>query len=131
MRGDDALATILLVSRIASDGTIPLNTGQFWRLVDQVGHPGDLLGRTESDLTGSGLAADMAARVVGLLGRATVMAFELERLDQSEDEASSPNRSPSSDQPRASSSLGQGLAKPRAAHRSRERDSANRDGDCQ
>ena len=83
MRGNHALATILLMSRIASDGTSPLNTGQFWRLVDQVGHPGDLLGRTESDLTSSGLAADMAARVVGLLGRATAMAFELERLDQS------------------------------------------------
>lgn len=83
MRGDDALATILLVSGIASDGTSPLNTGQFWRLVDRVGQPGGLLGMTEDDLTGSGLAADVAGRVVGLLGRATAMAFELERLDQS------------------------------------------------
>ena len=83
MRSDNALATILLVSRIVRDGTSPINTGQFWRLVDQVGEPGDLLGWTESDLTKSGLAAEMAGRVVGLLGRATAMAFELERLDQS------------------------------------------------
>ena len=83
MRDDNSLATILLVSRIARDGVAPLQASQFWRLVEHVGEPGDLLGQTESDLTGSGLASDMAARVVGLLERATAMAFELERLDQS------------------------------------------------
>ena len=40
MRSDDALATILLVSRIASDGTSPLTARQFWKLVTDVGHPG-------------------------------------------------------------------------------------------
>ena len=83
MRSDDALATILLVSRIASDGTSPLTARQFWKLVIDVGHPGGLLGMTEDDLIGTGLAADMAGRVVGLLARATAMAFQLERLDQS------------------------------------------------
>ena len=82
-RSDDSLATILLVSRIARDGVAPLQASQFWRVVDQVGEPGDLLGRTETDLTGSGMAEDIAARVVGLLERATAMAFQLERLDQS------------------------------------------------
>lgn len=83
MRSDDALATILLVSRIASDGTRPLTARQFWKLVTDMGHPGGLLGMTEDDLVGTGLAADMAGRVVGLLARATPMAFQLERLDQS------------------------------------------------
>ena len=83
MRNDDSLATILLVSRMARDGVAPLSASQFWRLVDQVGDPGDLLGRSEDELIGSGLAEDMAARVVGLLSRAVAMAFELDRLDQS------------------------------------------------
>ena len=83
MRNDDSLATVLLVSRIARDGMAPLNASQFWRLVGQVGGPGDLLGRSEDDLLGSGMAAEMAARVVGLLSRAVAMAFELDRLDQS------------------------------------------------
>ena len=83
MRNEDSLATILLVSRIARDGVAPLNASQFWGLVDQVGSPGDLLGRTEGDLVGSGLAEDVAGRVIGLLARATAMAFELEKLGQS------------------------------------------------
>lgn len=83
MKTDDAQATILLVSRIASDGTSPLTALQFWKLVTDVGHPGALLGMTADDLMSAGLAADMAGRVVGLLARATAMAFALERLDQS------------------------------------------------
>ena len=83
MRNDDSLAAILLVSRIARDGAVPLKASQFWKLVDQVGNPGDLLGRREEDLIDSGVAADLAGRVVELLARATAMAFRLERLDQS------------------------------------------------
>ncbi len=82
-RNEDSLATILLVSRIAPAGQPPLNASQFWRLIDQIGGPGGLLGRTESDLAASGLKVDLAARVVGLLSRAVAMAFELDRLDQS------------------------------------------------
>ena len=83
MRSNDSLVTILLVGRVARDGAVPLNASQFWRLLDQVGDPGDLLGRTEDDLVDSGLTADLAGRVVVLLARATAMAFVLERLDQS------------------------------------------------
>ena len=83
MRSNDSLVTILLVGRVARDGAVPLNASQFWRLLDQVGDPGDLLGRTEDDLVDSGLTADLAGRVVVLLERATAMAFHLERLDQS------------------------------------------------
>ncbi len=83
MQSDDALATILLVSRIACDETSPLTPRQFWNLVDQIGKPGRLLGMSEEDLVGLGLGTDMASRMAGLLARATAMAFELERLDQS------------------------------------------------
>ena len=83
MKSDDALATILLASRIASDGTSPLTTGQFWNLVEHVGEPGHLLRMTEEDLVGLGLGMEMTSRVIGLLARATAMTFELERLDHS------------------------------------------------
>ena len=83
MKGDDALATILLASPIASEGISPLTTRQFWNLVEQIGKPGRLLGMTEEDMVALGLGMDMASRVVGLLARATAMAFEPERLDQS------------------------------------------------
>ena len=83
MKSDDALATILLVSRIESDGARPLTARQFWKLVTAVGNPSGLLGMTEEELIGSGLAADMAGRVVTLLARATAMAFQLDRLEQS------------------------------------------------
>lgn len=84
MKSEDSLATVLLVSRLAAEGLQPLKAGEFWRLHDQVGGPGVLLGRTADALVRElGLAVDLAARVVGLLERATAMAFELERLDQS------------------------------------------------
>ena len=83
MKSDHALATILLASSIASDGTSPLTTRQFWNLAEQIGKPGRLLGMTEEDLVGLGLGPDMTSRVAGLLARATAMAFGLERLDQS------------------------------------------------
>jgi len=83
MRNDDSLATILLVSTMARDGVEPLNASQFWRLVEQAGDPGDLLGRSEDDLIHSGLAKDLAARVAGLLSRGMAMASELEQLGQS------------------------------------------------
>ncbi len=83
MRSDDALAAILLVSRIVSDGTKPLTARQYWKLCEEVDHPGGLFGMTEDDLVDTGLAVDTARRVVGLLARATAMAFQLEKLDQS------------------------------------------------
>ena len=84
MIDEDALATILLVSRLSSDGLQPLKASEFWKLCDQVGKPSALLGQSERDITqGHGLTTDLAARIVALFERATAMAFELERLDQS------------------------------------------------
>ena len=63
--------------------TSPLTTRQFWNQVERAGEPGRLLGTTEEDLVGVGLGTDLTNRLAGPLARATVMAFELERLDQS------------------------------------------------
>ena len=82
MRSDDALATILVVSRLADEGTQPLKASEYWRLLDHIGDPGALLGPTAPQLIGA-LDADLADRVTRLLDRATSIAFELERLDQS------------------------------------------------
>ncbi len=84
MRNDDSLATILLVSRLCGEGVQPLKASEYWKLCDQLGKPNVLLGQTEDQLTrGHGLGPDLAARIVLLLDRATAMAFELERLEQS------------------------------------------------
>lgn len=83
MRGDDSLATILLVGRLLGDNAEPLKASQYWKLRDLVGPTGGLLGIAEKDLVAEySLAVDLAARVVALLERATAMAFELERLGQ-------------------------------------------------
>lgn len=84
MKSGDSLATVLLVSPMASGDLLPLKATEYRRLCDQVGRPSVLLGQSESRLIGeAGLAPDLARRIVGLLARATVMAFELDRLDQS------------------------------------------------
>ncbi len=84
MRGEDALATILLVSRLCAEGVEPLKASEFWKLREYVGRPGELLGRTEDELFRHwGLEAATSVRIVRLLGRGRAMAFELERLGQS------------------------------------------------
>ncbi len=83
MRDEDGLATILLVGHIARDGVTPLTASKFWALCERFGRPSTLLGRTMDDLIRSGLPTDIAEQVCRLLGRATSMAFELERLEQS------------------------------------------------
>ena len=109
MRHDDALATILLVSRLCADGLRPLKASEYWSLLDRVGAgpvlgfgrgadadaasgerehagggPGTLLGHSEDRLMRDcDLPQDLANRVAGLMDRATAVAFELDRLDQS------------------------------------------------
>ena len=84
MRSDDSLATILLVSRVASDGLQPLKAAEYWELTEHVENPGELL-RSRSGVNAGdhGGKEGLASRIDALLGRATAMAFELERLDQS------------------------------------------------
>ena len=83
MRSDDSLATVLLVGRLLGDDAEPLRASQYWNLCDLVGSPGGLLGKAEERLVAEhDLAGELAARVVALLDRATGIAFELDRLEQ-------------------------------------------------
>lgn len=82
MRNQDSLATILLVSRMHSDGTRPLSASEFWKLRGVVPRPGVLLGEAETELMEDhGLSGELSARIVALLDRATAVAFEMERLE--------------------------------------------------
>ena len=84
-RGDDALATIALVSRLCADGVRPLKASEFWKLSARLGTgPSCLLGMSADDLAAAhDFSGDFAQRIGGLMGRATALAFELERLEQS------------------------------------------------
>ncbi|MDE0065840.1 MAG: DNA-processing protein DprA [Acidimicrobiaceae bacterium] len=100
-RDDDSLATILLVSRLCGDGVRPLKASEFWSLMariraggelnsgdsatfDSSDGPGVFLGLGQDRLVADyGLADDLAGRVAELVGRATAIAFELDRLEQS------------------------------------------------
>ena len=83
MRSDDSLATVLLVGRLLGDDAEPLRASQYWNLCDLIGSPGGLLGKAEEQLVAEhNLAVELAARVVALLDRATGIAFELDRLEQ-------------------------------------------------
>jgi predicted Rossmann fold nucleotide-binding protein DprA/Smf involved in DNA uptake len=78
------LATVLLTSRLASDGVQPLKASEFWRLLGAVGAAGSLLGSDESVLVRDhGLDPALAQRVVALLGRVTTIAIEIDALHQS------------------------------------------------
>ena len=100
-RDDDSLATVFLASRLCAEGMRPLKASEFWELIEWIATvseqvtgdgsasgstatPGALLSRTQGQLMEEfGLSEDLAERIVGLVGRATAMAFELERLEQS------------------------------------------------
>ena len=107
MRHEDSLATILLVSRLCADGPRPLKASEYWSLLDLIGggsigcmgrdadsaigesdHPPEglsvfLAHSNEQPAPGCGLSGDLGDRIAGLMGRATAVAFELDRLDQS------------------------------------------------
>ena len=109
MRHDDSLATILLVSRLCAQGVRPLKASEYWSLLDDIGagpvlgagrakgagpasgegaHAvevlGVLFGQSENRLVRDcGLPEDLADRIAGLVERATAVAFELDRLEQS------------------------------------------------
>ncbi|MBC8363839.1 MAG: DNA-protecting protein DprA [Actinobacteria bacterium] len=76
---DDALATALLVSRLAADGVDPLKASEFWPLADS---PGGMLGSSVDQLVALGLDHVLAERVARLLDRAVGLAFELERYSE-------------------------------------------------
>jgi len=109
MRNEDSLTTILLVSRLCAQGVRPLKASEYWSLLDRIGVGpllgGDraegaspakgveaqaveglspVLGQSEQQLMHDcGLPEDLAGRIAGLVERATAVAFELDRLEQS------------------------------------------------
>ncbi len=84
-RGDDALATLALVSRLSVGVVQPLKASEYWKLSALLeAAPSSLLGKTAADLAvGSGISSSLADRVAALVDRATALAFELERLEHS------------------------------------------------
>ena len=108
MRIENSLATIVLVSRLCAEGLRPLKASEYWSLLDRVGVGpllgGDraevaspasgvgaqavvglslVLGQSEQQLMHDcGLPEDLAGRIAGLVERATAVAFELDRLEQ-------------------------------------------------
>ncbi|MCE2526388.1 MAG: DNA-protecting protein DprA [Actinomycetia bacterium] len=84
MRNEDSLATILLVSRIHSNGMRPLSALEYWSLRESCPRPGVLLGKSQTELMGDyRLAEGLATRVVGLMERVRALAFEIEQLEHS------------------------------------------------
>ncbi len=75
---DSTLAALLLTSRLVPDGPPPLKAREFWALVESVGgDPAVLLGDDPPPV-----APDQAARIGGLLDRATAFAFALEDAER-------------------------------------------------
>lgn len=83
MTSEESLASILLASRLATDGVTPLTSSEYWRLREIVASPASLIGESEEALVERGLSRELAARVSSLLRRATAVAFELDGLSQS------------------------------------------------
>jgi predicted Rossmann fold nucleotide-binding protein DprA/Smf involved in DNA uptake len=79
-RSDNSLATLLLVSRIVPSESSPLSARDFWKVVDRVAEPGQLLGRDRAALT-SEFGDGLGARIPALLNRATALAFAVEELE--------------------------------------------------
>ncbi len=75
---DSTLAALLLTSRLVPDGPPPLKAREFWALVESVGgDPAVLLGEDPPSIE-----PEQAARVRGLLDRATAFAFALEDAER-------------------------------------------------
>src|SRR6478735_8660268 len=81
-RADASLAAILLTQRLVDAATEPFRARDYWSLLEQVGDPGPLLGRSADDLTQQLDDAELATRIVGRFDAATSIAFELEKLEQ-------------------------------------------------
>lgn len=80
----DSLAAVLLTSRLVSDNVKPLSASKYWEQHELACQPSALLGKSQEALRQDhGLSADMAAQIAALTDRATAMAFELDRLQQS------------------------------------------------
>jgi predicted Rossmann fold nucleotide-binding protein DprA/Smf involved in DNA uptake len=81
--GDCTFAVLGLCSRlVTTDGADPLSAKDYWALVDQIGDPSALVGRSAGELVDDGFDDQAAERYAGLLGRAGALALAVEELDQ-------------------------------------------------
>lgn len=80
-RSDASLAALLLAQRLVDTAASPLSAREYWTLLDRVGDPAQLLGRSADDLAGDLDDPELAARVATRMDAATALAFELERLE--------------------------------------------------
>ncbi|MEO8425222.1 MAG: DNA-processing protein DprA [Actinomycetota bacterium] len=80
---DAALGTLLLTSRMVDVEAPAFSPKEYWRLIRLVESPARLFGIDAPELVSTfELSPDDAARILGRLGGATQLAFELERLYQ-------------------------------------------------
>jgi predicted Rossmann fold nucleotide-binding protein DprA/Smf involved in DNA uptake len=84
MLDDEQLAVVLLNSTLCAEGVAPLKAGELWALIGELGTVDLLLGLDAEEMVAElDFEPPQAARLAALMGRATAMAFELERLEQS------------------------------------------------
>lgn len=82
-RSEDALASLLLTTRLVDAGAAPLSPPRYWSLLDAVPEPAELLVTAAGDIgRRAGLTDDEAHRIERLLAAATSLAFALERLER-------------------------------------------------
>ncbi|MET1011429.1 MAG: hypothetical protein ABWY83_03535, partial [Actinomycetota bacterium] len=82
-RSEDALATLLLTTRLGDAAEEPLPPGRFWSLVAAVPEPSELFATPAGDIARrTGLPGHEAAGVERLLAAGTNLAFALERSER-------------------------------------------------
>lgn len=79
-RSDSSLAAVLLTQRLVDVGVPSLKAAEYWRLLEVIGDPAELLAATEPPMA---IDPDLAARLRVLLGAASSLAFALDEAEQS------------------------------------------------
>lgn len=82
-RSPSSFATILLTNRLTESKADPFDTSEFWRIVKRFENPGELLQMSSSQISEQMVGDPATAeRIVTRLDTATLLAFELESLEQ-------------------------------------------------
>jgi predicted Rossmann fold nucleotide-binding protein DprA/Smf involved in DNA uptake len=82
-RSEDALAALLLTTRLGDPEPAPLSPARYWALVAAAPAPAELLTEPASDIAGrTGFPHGEALQVERLLTAGTSLAFSLERLER-------------------------------------------------
>lgn len=83
-RTDSSLAALLLTQRLLDTPAAPLKSSEYWSLLEAVGDPAELLGRSSEEIRElADVAADVAERAATLLDAATLFAIRLDEAEQS------------------------------------------------